>query len=300
MKRFFFFLIMIFPAVLTAQELQSRVQIISPSLQTSAADKLLFEQLQQQLTEFMNNTRWTTENFKDEEKIDCNILMNISEMPSAEDFGGTIQITSSRPVFNTNYKTTLFNYIDDNFKFKYQRGTPLIFSIDQHRNNLTSILAFYAYFIIALDYDSFSLEGGTRYFTKAQQVVNNAQSAAEPGWKASENDLNRYWLVDNALQGVFKPLRQAFYKYHRTGFDRIYDNVAEGRKDVIASLELIQGVAKQRPANINVRLFFAAKVDEIINLFSEAPAEEKLKVYNLCRSMDAGNLTKYQKLTQGK
>jgi len=138
MKRFFFFLIMIFPAVLTAQELQSRVQIISPSLQTSAADKLLFEQLQQQLTEFMNNTRWTTENFKDEEKIDCNILMNISEMPSAEDFGGTIQITSSRPVFNTNYKTTLFNYIDDNFKFKYQRGTPLIFSIDQHKNNLTS------------------------------------------------------------------------------------------------------------------------------------------------------------------
>jgi hypothetical protein len=300
MKKIMVVLLLVIPLLSSGQELLCRVQIISPSLQTSAADKLLFEQLQQQLTEFMSNTRWTTETYKDEEKIDCNILMNISEMPSAEDFGGTIQVTSSRPVFNTNYKTTLFNFIDDNFKFRYQRGTPLIFSIDQHRNNLTSILAFYAYIIIALDYDSFSPEGGSRYFAKAQQVANNAQTAPEPGWKASENDQNRYWLVDNAMQGVFKPLRQAFYKYHRTGFDRMYDNVAEARKDVIGALELIQGVAKQRPASLNVRLFFAAKVDEIVNLFSEAPAEEKLKVYNLCRSMDAGNLTKYQKLTQGK
>lgn len=290
-------LILLFPALsLHAQELMCRLQIISPSLQVSAADKLLFEQLQQQLQEFMNNTRWTTETFKDEEKIDCNVLINISEMSSNEDYGGTIQVTSSRPVFNTNYKSTLFNYLDENFKFKYQRGTPLLFSIDQHRNNLTSVLAFYAYMIIAYDYDSFSLEGGSKYFAKAQQIVNNAQSASEPGWRAAEGDRNRYWMVDNAIQGVFKPLRKAFYDYHRMGFDRMYDNVEEGRKSIIAALEQIQVVAKQRPASFNVQIFFSTKVNELVSLFSEAPPADKQKAFNLCKAMDPGNLTKYQKI----
>ncbi|MBX7094269.1 MAG: DUF4835 family protein [Flavobacteriales bacterium] len=290
-------LILLFPALsLRAQELMCRLQIISPSLQVSAADKLLFEQLQQQLQEFMNNTRWTTETFKDEEKIDCNVLINISEMSSNEDYGGTIQVTSSRPVFNTNYKSTLFNYLDENFKFKYQRGTPLLFSIDQHRNNLTSVLAFYAYMIIAYDYDSFSLEGGSKYFAKAQQIVNNAQSASEPGWRAAEGDRNRYWMVDNAIQGVFKPLRKAFYDYHRMGFDRMYDNVEEGRKSIIAALEQIQVVAKQRPASFNVQIFFSTKVNELVSLFSEAPPADKQKAFNLCKAMDPGNLTKYQKI----
>lgn len=298
MKRSLLLLMFFLPLFSGAQELLCKVQIIYPSLQVSAADKILLEQLQTQLQEFMNNTRWTTENFKDEEKIDCNILMNISEMSSSEDFGGTIQVTSSRPVFNTNYKTTLINFIDENFKFKYQRGTPLLFSIDQHRNNLTSVLSFYAYMMIAYDYDSFSPEGGTRYFAKAQQIVNNAQSAAEPGWRASEGDRNRYWMVDNALQGVYKPLRQAFYKYHRMGFDRMYDNLAEGRKEVIASLELIQAVAKQRPASFNVQIFFSTKVNELVSLFSSAPQDEKMKAFNLCKTMDPGNMTKYQKILE--
>lgn len=279
-----------------AQELNCRVSIISPSLQVSAGDKQTFEQLEQQLTEFMNNNRWTTENFKDEEKIECNFLINLSEQSSSEDFGGSIQVTSRRTVFNSNYSSTIFNYIDDDFKFKYQRGTQLIFSIDQHRNNLTSVLAFYAYMIIAYDYDSFSLEGGSKYFNKAQQIVNNAQSAAEPGWKAFEGDRNRYWLVDNAIQNVFKPLRTAFYKYHRMGFDRMYDNIGEGRKSVLEALELIQGVAKQRIASFNVQLFFSTKVNELVDLFSGAPADEKQKAYQLCKSMDPGNLSKYQKI----
>lgn len=296
MKKLFLFPLLFFALQSGAQELMCKLQIISPSLQTSAADKLLFEQLQQQLQEFMNNTRWTTENFKEEEKIDCNILINISEMPSAEDFGGTIQVTSSRPVFNTNYKSTTMNYIDENFKFKYQRGTPLLFSIDQHRNNLTSVLAFYAYMMIAYDYDSFSPEGGSKYFAKAQQIVNNAQSASEPGWRAAEGDRNRYWMVDNAQQGVFKPLRQAFYKYHRLGFDRLYENIEEGRKEVLSALELINVVAKQRPASFNVQMFFSMKVNELVSLFSSAPVNEKQKAFNLCKAMDPVNLTKYQKI----
>jgi hypothetical protein len=296
MKNSFLFLFLFLAGSLSAQELQCKVQVISPSLQTSASDKQTFEQLEQSMMEFMNNTRWTTENFKETEKIECNLLINISEMPSVEEFAGTMQITSSRPVFNTNYKTSLINWVDENFRIKYQRGAPLLFSIDQHRSNLTSLLAFYAYMIIALDYDSFSPEGGSKYYNKAQQVVNNAQSAAESGWRASEGDRNRYWIVDNALQSLYKPWRQLYYKYHRLGFDRLFDNVVEGRKAVIESLELVQTLYKQRPANINIQIFFSTKVNELVSLFSEATPEEKQKAFNLCKSMDPGNMTKYQKI----
>lgn len=285
--------------MLSAQELNCKVEITSPSLQTSAGDKQTFIQLQEQLTDFMNNTRWTTENFKQEEKIECNFLINLSEQTASDQFGGSIQITSRRPVYNSNYSTPLLNYKDNDFKFTYQRGTQLIFSIDQHRNNLTSVLAFYAYMIIAYDYDSFAPEGGSKYFVKAQQVVNNAQAASEPGWKAFEGDRNRYWMVDNALQSVFKPLRTAYYKYHRLGFDRLYENMEEGRKSVIEALELIQGVAKVRIASFNVQFFFSTKVNELVDLFKEAPDADKQKAYQLCKSMDPGNLTKYQKILNG-
>ena len=300
MKHILIITLLLFSLVSTGQELNCKVQVISPSLQTSAADKQVFEQLQQSIYDFLNNTRWTTETFKDEEKIECNFLINISEQSSAEVFGGSIQVTSRRPVYNSNYSSTVFNYVDENFKFKYQRGTPLLFSIDQHRTNLTSVLAFYAYMVIAYDYDSFSLEGGQRYFVKAQQVVNNAQTAAEPGLKAFEGDRNRFFLVDNALQAVYKPLREAFYKYHRLGFDRMQENIVEGRKSVIEALEMIQTVVKLRPASFNVQVVFSAKVNEIVDLFSQAPQAEKVKVYNLCRLMDAGNLSKYQKLLESR
>jgi len=281
------------PAFINAQELNCKVQILSPSIQTSPADKQTLESLQQNIFEMLNNTRWTTETFKPEEKIECSIVMNINEHPSQDEFGGTIQITSSRTIFNTNYSSTVFNFVDENFKFTYQRNTPFIFSIDMHRSNITSVIAFYAYMIIAYDYDTFSPEGGTKYFVKAQQIANNAQSASEPGWRAAEGDRNRYWLVDNHLHQVFKPLRQAFYKYHRLGFDKMYDDVAAGRKAVLESLDLVQAVATARPASFNVQLFFSAKVTELVNLFSGAPEDEKMKGYNLCKKMDPGNSTKY-------
>lgn len=276
-----------------AQELNCKVQILSPSIQTSPADKQTLESLQQNIFELLNNTRWTTETYKPEEKIECNMVININEHPSQDEYGGTIQISSSRPVFNTSYTSTVFNFVDENFKITYQRNTPFIFSMDMHRSNITSIVAFYAYMVIAYDYDTFSPEGGTKYFVKAQQIVNNAQSAGEPGWRAAEGDRNRYWLVDNHLHQVFKPLRQAFYKYHRLGFDKMYEDVASGRKAVIESLDLIQQVATARPASFNVQLFFSAKVTELVNLLSGAPEDEKMRGYNLCKKMDPGNSTKY-------
>lgn len=283
---------------LSAQELNCKVQIISPSLQTSAADKQVFVELTSALREFMNNTRWGTENFKIEERIEMNILINVSEQPAADEFGGSIQVTTSRPIHNTNYKSTVFNWVDNDFKFKYQRGAAIQFSIDRHRDNLSSVLAFYAYMALGYDYDSYSLEGGTKYFVKAQQISSNAQGVSEPGWRAAETGgRNRYWLVENALQQLFQPLRQVFYKYHREGFDVLYSNITSGTNAVIECLELIQKVAKSRPASFNVQVFFSTKVDELVSLFTGAAPELKTKAYNLLKVLDPANLNKYNKIT---
>lgn len=282
----------------TAQEFNCKVQIISPSLQTSAADKQVIEELTSAIREFMNNTRWGTENYKQEERIELNLLINLSEQSASDEFGGSIQVTSSRPVYGTNYKSTVFNYIDNDFKFKYQRGAAIQFSIDRHRDNLSSVLGFYAYMMLGYDYDSFSKEGGTKYFLKAQQICTNAQGVTEPGWRAAESQKNRYWMVENALQQLFQPLREAYYKYHRLGFDVLYSNTASGTNAVIESLELIQKVFKARPGSFNVQLFFSTKVDEMVNLFKGAAPDTKTKAYNLLKSIDPANLNKYNKINQ--
>ena len=282
----------------SAQELNCKVQIISPSLQTSAADKQVFVELTSALREFMNNTRWGTENFKVEERIEMNILINVSEQPSADEFGGSIQVTTSRPIHNTNYKSTVFNWIDNDFKFKYQRGAAIQFSIDRHRDNLSSVMAFYAYIALGYDYDSYALEGGTKYLIKAQQISSNAQGVSEPGWRAAEGQRNRYWLIENALQQLFQPLRQVFYKYHREGFDVLFSNLTTGTNAVIECLELIQKVAKSRPGSFNVQLFFSTKVDEMVNLFQGASPDLKTKAFNLLKSLDPANLNKYNKINK--
>lgn len=285
---------------LLGQEFNAKVQIISPSLQTSAADKQVFEELTSAIREFMNNSRWGTETFKMEERIEVNFLINLSEQTSSDEFGGSIQVTSTRPVHNTNYKSTVFNWIDNDFKFRYQRGAAIQFSIDRHRDNLSSVLGFYAYMILAYDYDCFSKEGGTKYFLKAQQICTNAQGVAEPGWRAAEGQRNRYWLVENAIQQLFQPLREAFYKYHREGFDVLFSNLAQGTNAVIASLELIQKVHKVRPGSFNVQVFFSTKVDELVNLFSGATPELKNKAHGILKVIDPANLNKYNKMLGGK
>lgn len=280
-----------------AQEFNCQVQIISPALQTSAADKQVLTELQDALREFINNTHWTSDNFKTEERIDLNLLINVKTQASSEEFGGSIQVTSRRTILNSNYYSTVFNFIDEDFSFRYQRGAAIRFSIDQHRDNLSSVIAFYAYMVLGYDYDSYSLEGGTKYFVKAQQIVSNAQGVPDAGWKASEGTRNRYWMVENALHQLFQPMRVAFYKYYRLGFDQFYGAMKEGMTAVFDALEEIMKIHKARPASFNVQLFFSAKVDELVNLFSCATQAEKTRAFNLLKTMDPANITKYNKIT---
>lgn len=291
-------LIFLFVAILmngNAQELNCQVSVIKdPKLQLSANDLEVLEDMENNIYEFMNTTRWTKDVFEIEERINCTMLITISSKDN-DNLSGQIQVQSTRPVFNSSYNTTVFNTIDPDFNITYLRNTTLLFSIEQYRNNLTSILGFYAYMILAYDYDSFSNDGGDEYFKNAQTIANLAKNSGDTGWSSSAGKRrNRYWLVDNALQSLFSPIREATYKYHRLGLDVMYNDINKGRKVVIDALKLVERVQKTRPGNFNVQVFMNAKSDELVNIFSQSEMAEKNTVVNILKRLDPAGSSKYQ------
>ena len=290
--------ILIFFSVLTlhsfAQELNCSVQILSPTIQGTTEKKIL-ETLKQDIFQFMNSRKWTNDVFKTEERIECNLIIDVSAKDN-DRYTASIQLQLNRPVFNSSYKSLVFNYKDNDFAFNYVEFQPLEFNETSNSNNLTSILAYYAYMMIGLDYDTYSLEGGTPYFQKCQTIVANSQSSPEKGWKAFENQKNRYWLVENVMSASFKNLRECNYKYHRLGFDMMAKDVAGGRATVLEALQLTQKVFQEKPGTINLQMFFVAKFEEIVSLFSGGLPEEKSKVVTLCTKVDAGHANQYAKI----
>lgn len=277
-----------------SQELNCKVQVLSQSIQ--GTDKRVFETLQTAIYEFMNNRKWTNDAFKNIERIDCSILINVTERPSTDEFKATLQIQARRPVFKSSFNSVLLNYNDNDFQFKYLESQPLEFTENVHLSNLTSVLAYYAYLIIGLDYDSFSLDGGTLYLQKALAIVNNAQNGNDFGWKAFDGDKNRYWLINNMLDASFISLRECMYKYHRLGLDLMAENKESGRAAILESLEELRKVHQIKPLSFSLQVFFNAKSDEIINIFSGAFQDEKAKVVNLLNEIDPTNSNKYQKI----
>lgn len=282
----------------SAQELNCNIQINSTQIQGS--DKSIFEAMQKAIFEFMNNRKWTNNVYKNTERIECSILINITEQVSTNNFKATIQVQSRRPVFNTSYNSTLLNHLDKDFEFKFNEFDPLEYSETSFLNNLTSVLAFYANIIIALDYDSFSLKGGTKYLQKAQAIVGNSQGAQESGWKAFEGERNRYWFAENMLHQNYAPLRECIYKYHRLGFDVMSKDVARGRAMVFSSLQLLEKVYERKPGSFQLQIFFNAKSNEIVDLFVEGLPKEKSEITNLLNKIDPNNLSKYDKISKGK
>lgn len=291
-----FFLLSIF--TVKAQELNCQVTIITDArLEVTSVEKEIFEQLKQTIYDMMNTTQWTKEKFKVEERINCNIQLQIKSIPSSGTYQGSMQVQYSRPAFNSSYNTTVFNFQDDDILFAYSRNAVLIYAPNQFRDNLTSILAFYAYFIIGMDYDSFSLKGGTSYFNEAQQIVSNAQSSGAPGWKSSEaGKRNRFYLVDNVLHQLFEPLRECNYEYHRKGIDMLYDDKVKGRKAIYDALTKLNKVVATRPNSLNLINFVQAKTVELKNLYADAEVKEKTEVVNLLKRLDPTNASKYQEI----
>lgn len=284
--------------VSTAQEFNCQVNVVTdPKLDITSVEKEILEELKQVIFDFMNNTSWTKDEFEVEERINCNLVLQIEDIPSQGVYSGSLQIQSSRPVYSSTYNSTLFNFLDKDITFRYTRNAILQFAPNEFRDNLTAVIAFYSYMLLGYDYDSFALEGGTKYFTEAQKIVTLAQTAGGAGWKSNERGKrNRFWLVDNALQELFSPLRVCFYEYHRKGMDELYTNKEEARAAMYKALQNLTKVHNSRPGSVNVLNFAQAKLTEIKNLYSDAEVKEKNNIVNLLKRIDPTNSSKYQEI----
>jgi hypothetical protein len=285
--------------ILISQELNCNVQIRQP--QTIGVSGTLYQNMQKQCYEFINNTKWTNHQYDYNEKIECSILINITSV-SGNRFTSTIQVISNRPVYNSSLETAIINYKEEDnlFEFEYDENQNFEFNENRHSSNLTSVLAFYAYIIIGLDYDSFSSEGGTEYYQKAQKIVNNAQGSNDKGWKAFEarKQDNRYFLVENLLNSRYSSFRRAVYRYHRFGLDVMTEKLEAGRTEIAGSLRQILNVYRQNTNLFIVKLFFDAKSNEIINIFMQSFPTEKTKVYDILKEVDPSRISQYEKLTK--
>ncbi|MBX7202280.1 MAG: DUF4835 family protein [Bacteroidia bacterium] len=288
-------LLFILSGTAQAQELNCKVQVLSQAIQLS--DKRVFTTLETAIREFMNNTRWTNDQFKRDERIECNLTFNIKTYTQPDQFSGTLQLQVRRPTYNTNYGTLLLNLMDQDISFRYLEYQPIEFSESAYVSGLASLLGYYAFVVLAIDYDSFSPEGGSAYWQKAQQVVNNAIQDPAKGWKATDvPPRNRYWLVENYLNPIFEPLREANYKYHRLGMDVMYNKSEQGRAQITQALEGLMEIHKDRPSSYNMQVFFNTKADELVNIYQQASPQEKAKVLELLAIMDPTNSNKYKKI----
>jgi hypothetical protein len=280
-----------------SQEFNCRVKINDQQVQIS--DKSIFRGLEQRLQEFINNTRWTNEPIATQERIDLNIEIILSAYDqNSYEFRASAIIQSRRPVFGSNYNTTLLSFNDENWDFKYQEQDRLEFQDGQFLGDLSSLMSFYAYYVIGLDFDSFSLEGGSAYFNKAFQIANLAQqTSARAGWKPFERTVRtRYNLIDNILNERFRPLRNAYYIYHRKALDQFAKDPFQGRKQMMLALDQVKKVFKISPNTVMLLVFFDAKSDELVNVFKGAEPIEKPKVIELLNEINIANISKYEKI----
>lgn len=279
-----------------SQELNCAVSINASQVQTS--DASVFRDMENAIEQFMNGRKWTNDTYKNHEKILCNFLITITKMPAIGSFSASVQVQSARPVFNSTYTSLLFNFADREWEFEYIESMPLEYNDNTFTSNLTSMLAFYAYLIIGIDYDSFSELGGTPHFQKALAVVNNAQQSGTPGWQAIGSNRNRYWIVENLNNPQMGDLRKAIYNYHRNGLDKFDSNPDESRQVILNGLREIKKVRDINPNAILVVSFFDAKGKELANIFSDGNIQVRRQAYDIITAIDPSNRSTYEKIIQ--
>lgn len=275
-----------------AQEFICQIMVNTSKIQT--ADKTRYETLQKDLYEFVNNRSWSNYQYRNEEKIECSIMITLDDPGSSNEMKGQINVQLRRPVFKSSYNTVLLNYIDKDVQFTYVQNEPLDYVENTFTNNLTSLIAFYLNMFLGIDADTFSPNGGSEYYQKANNIVNTCQNRAELGWKSFENQKNRYWMVENLQNSSYAKIREFLYKYHRLGLDNMSDNVEQARQTITESLEVLQMANRERPGLFMISLIVQAKADEIINIYSQANQTEKTRVIAIMRELDPANAAKYQ------
>lgn len=273
------------PLFVSAQELNCKVTINADQIQTS--DRAIFRDMERAIAQFMNSRKWTTDSYKNHERINCSLFLNISKMPSIGNFQASAQITAARPVFNSNYESVVLNFADREWEFEYLESMPLEFNDNNYIGNLTSMLAYYAYIIIGMDNDSFSELGGTPYFQKALTVVNNAQPANRSGWAALAGNRNRYNLIENINNPQMLELRKNTYRYHRLALDTFEKNPEESRTIILDVLKNVKKVWSIFPTSIFVISFFDTKSSELVSVFSSGTLQTKREAYDILVAIDS-------------
>ncbi len=284
--------------LLMGQELRCNVSVSSSRIE--GTNKQIFESMRTDIYEFMNNRKWSDNVFAIDERIECNIFIQITQQISADEFSGNLQIQLNRPVFNSSYKSPVLNLKDNDIQFRYVEFQPMEFDETGNSNPLTNILAFYANIILGFDFDTFSPLGGSSCFQKARNIVNRSQNAREKGWRAFEGNYNRFWLIENLTNKSYSPFRELMYRYHRLGFDVLSEKPDIGRAEIADVLKNMQVVYRSKPDTYVNRIFFDAKSEELVSLFSKGSADEKGRVMTILTECDPSNSGKYQKILEQK
>ncbi|MEM7107555.1 MAG: DUF4835 family protein [Bacteroidota bacterium] len=293
-----FSLLIIVCTSLKAQEFNCRVTVNSDQVQTS--ERSVFTDMENAFTQFINDQEWTEDNYQNFEKIKCNMIITLENtQTSIGNFQANVQIQSARPIYGSDYESILLNFADRDWQFEYIEAQPLQYNDNTFQSNLTSILAFYTYVMLGLDYDSFSELGGSLYFEKALDVVNNAQQANRPGWNALGSTRNRYWLSENLTNTQMVELRRGLYKYHRLALDTFNDDPENSRKLIVEVLREFRKVRNIYPNSILVISFLDAKSDELINIFSEGNLQVRREAYDILVAIDPANSSSYEKIIKG-
>lgn len=276
-----------------AQELMCTVEINTSAIE--GTNKSVFETLQEAISDYFNETKWTNAVFSPNERIECRFFLTVKSYDN-DRIKGELQVQLSRPVYNSTYTTTLFNFKDTKIEFDYREGEPLIFNDNTWTNNLTGILDFYAYLFLALDFDSFSPLGGQPYFDKAATIVQQAQSSGEIGWRAFEDTRNRSAVLSVFTENNTSMIRDLLYQYHRKGLDEMVTSPDKGRSAITESLNDIKQIYDHAPMSVGLSIFRDSKLDELVNIYSQAPQTERDDVYNLLQPIYPTDRTRLEKI----
>ncbi len=278
-----------------AQEFSFDVEVNAPTLQTT--DPKIFRELESKLHEFLNNRKWTDVSYEEHERIKCNLILTIKAEFSATTFGADLSIQAVRPVYGSDYETPLLNHLDKEFNFTFEETTPIIYSDNIFSDNLTSTMAFYAYYILGLDHDSFQLYGGDPYYQKANEIINTLPGElvtdGNSGWGSKANGRNRYFMIENILSPRSRPYRKALYDYHRLGLDLMASNPQQGKDAILEALKGIEKVSNDYVNSMIVQMFANAKAQELNQVFAVADRTQKNEVYRIMTTVDPANRNKY-------
>jgi hypothetical protein len=301
-KIFFVLFLAIGSKALWAQEMQARFSVLANRVSTQV-DKKTFQTLQTALTNFINNRKWTTDNFQQQEKIKCNFLLSIDQDMGQNIFKATLTVQAARPVYNTTYESPIINFQDADIIFKYIEFQPVEFNENRVQGsdplsaNLTAIVAYYINIILGMDYDSFAPKGGDAYFQKAQYIVNNAPESSQiTGWKAFDGLRNRFKLIEGFVDNRYNLVHDAVYSYYRNGMDQFYDNEATGRTGLLKAISYLNTVNTENPGAMVIQFFFQGKSNELVKAFTKGEQKVKVQAREILTRLDLSNSNAYKEL----